>query len=173
MELAFFIVERDDQPVLSIRTSTSMSDLPETILQALMKVGEHLARLGAQPSGPAFVAYSNLDMRNLTVEIGFPVAGKLAGTQEVTARIIPGGSAGVCLYTGPYQELASVYQQVNAYLEGQGCELTGVSYEFYLNDPAVTPPAELQTQIVFPLAGAAIRERERAPGNGRIPVLYR
>ncbi len=173
MELAFFIVERDDQPVLSIRTSTSMSDLPETILQALMKVGEHLARLGAQPSGPAFVAYSNLDMRNLTVEIGFPVAGKLAGTQEVTARIIPGGSAGVCLYTGPYQELASVYQQLNAYLEGQGRELTGVSYEFYLNDPAVTPPAELQTQIVFPLAGAAIRERERTPGNGRIPVLYR
>lgn len=173
MSLIFSIIQRDDQPVLSIRTSTSMNNLPETILQALMKVGEHLTKLGARPGGPAFVAYSNLDMHNLTVEIGFPVAGGLAGANDVSARIIPGGPAGVCLYTGPYQDLASVYQQLNTYLEGQGREPTGVSYEFYLNDPAVTPPDELKTQIIFPLVGAAAEERERTPGSVRIPALYR
>jgi effector-binding domain-containing protein len=36
----------------------------------------------------------------------------------------------------------------------QGYEGTGVSYELYLNDPTETPPAELQTQIIFPVKSA-------------------
>ena len=162
------IVMREDQPVLSIQTRTSMNDLPETILQSLMKVGQYLERIGAQPSGPAFVGYYNLDLRNSSVEIGFPVQENLAGNGEVMANIIPGGPAGVCLYTGPYQDLATVYQQLNTYIEGQGREPTGVSYEFYLNDPAVTPPNELETQIIFPLVG----EKERSSGNGRVHTLF-
>ena len=162
------IVMREDQPVLSIQTRTSMNDLPETILQSLMKVGQYLERIGAQPSGPAFVAYYNLDLRDSSVEIGFPVQGNLTGNGEVKANTIPGGPAGICLYTGPYQDLATVYQQLNTYIEGQGREPTGVSYEFYLNDPAVTPPNELQTKIIFPLVG----EKERSSGNGRVHTLF-
>lgn len=172
MSLTFSIIERDTQPVLSVQTQTSMNDLPETILQGLMKVGQYLERLGMQPAGPAFVAYYNLDMGASRVEIGFPVAGQVTGEGEVAARTIPGGPAGICDYIGPYQDLASVYQQLNAYLEGQGREPTGVSYEFYLNDPAITPPDDLRTQVVFPLKGAAILERERAAGNGRSHSLY-
>lgn len=172
MSLTFSIIDREPQPVLSVQTQTSMNNLPEAILQSLMKVGEHLERLGVLPAGPAFVAYYNLDMNASRVEIGFPVAQQLTGAGEVVPRTIPGGPVGMCDYVGPYQDLASVYQQLNAYLEGQGREPTGVSYEYYLNDPAVTPPAELRTQVVFPLAGAAATEREGAPGSGRSHSLY-
>jgi len=172
MSLTFSILEREDQPVLSIQTRTSMNELPDTILQALMKVGQYLERLKIEPSGPAYVAYFNLDMLDSKVEIGFPIAKTVAGEGEIAARVIPGGLVGLCDYIGPYQDLASVYQQLNTYLEGQGREPTGVSYEFYLNDPAVTPPEELHTQVVFPLEGAAVWERERTSGNGRSHSLY-
>jgi len=172
MALNFSIVQREDQPVLSIRTSTSMRDLPETILHALAKVARRLADHGVIPSGPAFVGYFNLDMNDMAVEIGFPIKHPIPEDGEVKVRTIPGGPAGVCLYTGPYQELATAYQQLNSYIEAQGREPTGISYEFYMNDPAVTPPNELETQIIFPLIQTASSKQERPQGNGRIHSLY-
>lgn len=172
MALSFSIVQRDEQPVLSIRTRTSMRDLPDTILSALAKVGRFLAENNILPGGPAFVAYYNLDLNDTAVEIGYPVNQPVAGSEEVQARTIPAGPAGVCLYVGPYQELATGYQQLNAYIESQGREPTGIAYEFYLNDPAVTPPKELETQIVFPLMQSSSRKQKRPQGNGHIHSLY-
>lgn len=172
MTLTFSIHQRDEQPVLSIRTSTSMRDLPETILHGLARVSQVLAEGGVLPGGPAFVGYFNLDIHDMAVEIGYPVKLPVRGDGDVIARTIPGGLAGVCTYTGPYQELATAYQQLNAYIESQGREPTGVSYEFYLNGPAVTPPDELQTEIIFPLMQTTAREQERPQGNGRIHSLY-
>ncbi len=172
MALTFSIVQRDEQPVLSIRTKTGMRDLPDTILNGLATVGRFMADQNILPSGPAFVAYYNLDLHDSTVEIGFPVSKTLPGDDEVQCRIIPGGTAGMCLYIGPYQELAVAYQQLNAYIEAQGRGPTGVSYEFYLNNPAVTPPDELETQIIFPLVRRSIEKQKRPQGNGRFHSLY-
>jgi effector-binding domain-containing protein len=172
MSLTFSLIERDDQPVLSVQTRTRMNDLPETILQALRKVGQHLESLGVQPAGPAFVAYYNLDMMDSKVEIGFPISRPLPGACDVVSRILPGGPAGLCDYVGPYQDLALVYQQLNAYIEGQGREPNGISYEFYLNDPAVTPASELHTQVIFPFLSPQADDRERAVGNGHTHALF-
>lgn len=172
MALTFSIVQRDEQPVLTIRTKTSMRDLPDTILNGLATVGRCMADQNIVPSGPAFVAYYNLDMHDTTVEIGFPISQEVTGDEEVHCRTIPGGPAGVCLYVGPYQELAVAYQQLNAYLEAQGREPSGVSYEFYLNNPAVTPPEELETEIIFPLVQPAVEKQKRPQGNGRFHSFY-
>lgn len=172
MSLAFSIVDREAQPVLSIQTRTSMRDLPEVILQSLASVGETLAERRLQPSGPAFVAYYNLDMHDMLVEIGFPVASAIKSENPVQMRVIPGGPVGMCKYIGSYQELATVYQQLSAYIESQGREPTGVSYEFYINDPSSTPPNELETHIVFPLVQSAASAMERPMGNGRIHTLF-
>jgi len=172
MSLAFSIVDRKPQPVISIQTRSSMRDLPEVILQSLAKVGQTLEGHGLQPNGPAFVAYYNLDMHDMQVEIGFPVAEANLHGGEVQMRTIPGGPAGICEYVGPYQELAIVYQQLSAYIESQGREPTGISYEFYLNDPSETPPNELETHIVFPLVQSAASIVGRPPGNGRIHTLF-
>ena len=37
------------------------------------------------------------------------------------------------------------------WVPANGYTATGVSYEFYLNDPEQTPENELLTKIVFPL----------------------
>ncbi len=105
--------------------------------------------LGEQPVGPPFAGYFNMDMQDMDVEIGIPVAREFSGKDFITPSQIPSCKAATCLYTGPYTGLEPAYTQLLQWINENKYEPTGVVYEFYLNDPAQTPPEELQTEIVF------------------------
>ncbi len=79
MEYKCEIVETKDQPVLSIRTRTRVQDLPPLIGQAYGKIMARMAELAVEAAGNPFVAYYNLNMEDLDVELGFPVDVKLEG----------------------------------------------------------------------------------------------
>ena len=146
------LIERSDQPTLSIRTRTAVQNLPQVLGDAYAKIMQYMGELGETPGGAPFVAYYNMDMQDLDMEIGFPVLSVLTGKGDVQAGQIPAGKAATCLHTGPYPEIASAYNDLSSWITAQGLHPTGVAYEFYLNDPEHTPPAELQTLILFPLA---------------------
>jgi effector-binding domain-containing protein len=144
-------VQQPDRPVLSIRTHSSVQDLPQMLGQCFGRVAQYLGELGEQPADAPFVAYYNMDMENLDLEIGFPVARELPGKEDIQPGVIPAGKSGVCTYTGPYPEMAPAYDALTAWVEQEGCHPSGVSYEFYLNSPAEVPPDQLITRIVFPM----------------------
>jgi effector-binding domain-containing protein len=145
------LIDRPAQPVLSIRVRSAVQDLPTILGRSYGALGRYLGRLGQQPTGAPFVAYYNTDMQNLDLEIGFPVAKKLLGKDDIQAGEIPGGKAAACLHTGPYDKMEPAYQAIAQWMKAKGYEGTGVCYEMYLNDPQQTPPDALQTQIVFPI----------------------
>lgn len=145
-------VQQPDRRVLSIRTHSSVNDLPQTLGQCFGRVGQYLGELGEQPADAPFVAYYNLDMENLDMEIGFPVARELPGKEDIQPGIIPAGKEAVCIYVGPYAEMPPAYEALTAWVEQEGCKPSGVAYEFYLNSPAEVPPDQLITRIVFPMA---------------------
>lgn len=146
--------EQSPQAVLSIRTHTAVQNLPQLLGQGYTAIGQYLGELGEQPAGPPFAAYYNMDMENLDVEFGFPVTRSLPDRAEIKAGEIPGGPMATCVYTGPYGEMAPAYDELTRWVKDQGYEASGVVYEMYLNPPNQTPPAELQTQIIFPLKKA-------------------
>ena len=92
-----------------------------------------------------------MDMQNLDVEIGFPVSRSLSEQGNIQAGKIFDGKFATCLYVGPYSEVGPAYDTLTKFVADRGYEATGVAYEFYLNDPQTVQPAELQTQIYFPL----------------------
>jgi effector-binding domain-containing protein len=145
------IVERPRQATASVRTRASVSDLPVLMGQTFDKLVQYLGKIGVQPAGPPYSAYYNMDMQDLDVEIGFPVSDAVQGEGDIQANEIPGGKYAACLHTGAYAEIEPAYNALMAWIQEQSKEITGVSYEFYLNDPEQTPQAELQTQILFPL----------------------
>ncbi|MGD1993309.1 MAG: GyrI-like domain-containing protein [Anaerolineae bacterium] len=147
------VEERSAQPTLAIRTRTSVEHLPKILGQSYGAIGQYLGELGEQPVGPPFSAYYNMDMQDLDVEIGFPVARELPGRGEIQAGEIPGGRMATCLYTGPYSEMEPAYDALTRFIEENGYQPTGVAYEVYLSDPDETPSEALQTQILFPLIG--------------------
>ncbi len=145
------ITERAPQPVLSVRAKIKGQDLPQMLGQAYGAVMQYLGELGEQPAGAPFSAYYNMDMENLDVEAGFPVARPLPGKGQVQAGEIPGGLAASVVYVGPYSDCPPAYEALTQFVKDQGHTATGVAYEVYLNDATVTPPEQLMTQIVFPL----------------------
>ena len=145
------IIKPPSQSTLSVRTKTPVGELPQVLGKVYGSIAQYLGELGEQPAGPPFAGYFNMDMQNLDVEIGFPVSRKLSGKGEIQPGEIGGGKVATCVYTGPYSEIAPAYKALTTFIKDNGQEATGITYEMYLNDPTVTPPQELQTQIVFPL----------------------
>jgi len=145
------VKELPAQQALYIRTRAAVQDLPKVFGAGYGKIAQYLGELGEQPAGPPFAAYYNMDMNNLDVELGFPTTRQLPGKEEIKAGEISGGRVATCLYTGPYSDIEPAYAALMKWMADNGYEGTGVSYELYLNDPTDTPPAELQTQIIFPL----------------------
>ena len=151
MTYQFELRERQPQPTLVIRTRSSVQDMPQVLGQAWGAVMQYAGQAGHQPSGAPFVAYHNMDMQDLDLEIGFAFAQKLNGEGEVLAGEIPGGKAAGCVHVGPYDQLPATYSALMKWMEANGHTPCGAAYESYLNDPHNTPPEELQTDIFFPL----------------------
>ena len=143
--------KKSDQIALSIRTRSAVGDLSEVLGAAYCKISQYLVEIGEKPAGPPYVAYFNMDMQDLDIEIGFPVSKKLDGKGNIQCSDIPGGQFAACLFTGPYSEIEAAYTALAEWTKAQGFSSTGTAYEIYLNDPSETPPAKLQTQILFPL----------------------
>jgi len=151
MEYRCELLDRPAQSTLVIRTRTPVQSLPQVVGQAYGAIMQYAGQLGLQPSGAPFVAYYNMDMADLDMEIGFPFEQKPEGKDNVLAGEIPGGKAAACLHVGPYNQLGAAYEALQKWMQANGYVPAGVAYEFYLNDPGATPPAELQTRLVFPL----------------------
>jgi effector-binding domain-containing protein len=145
------LLKGSPQPTLSIRTTTPVQNLPQELGKAFGAIAQYLGALGEQPAGAPYVAYFNMDMDNLEIEIGFPVSKVLPDKEDIQSAEIPGGKSARCLYTGPYNQIEPAYNALTEWIKENGFEVTGVAYEFYLNDPGEVAPEELMTQIVFPL----------------------
>jgi effector-binding domain-containing protein len=145
------LVDQTAQPTLSIRTTTSIKELPQELGKAYGAIGQYMGELGEQPAGAPYAAYFTFTMESMDIEIGFPVGGSLPGKGEIQSGDIPAGKIAQTIYTGPYNKIEPAYNALTAFVEQQGYEATGVAYEFYLNDPGEVAPEELLTQIVFRL----------------------
>lgn len=143
--------EHAAQPALCVHTRTSVQHMSEALGRAYGEIARYLGELGQNPVGPPFVAYYNMDMADLEIDIGFPVASEIPARGEIQSRELPAGSYATILYKGPYEGIGDGYETLTRWMEEEGHEATGVSYEYYLNDPETTPPQELLTEIRFPL----------------------
>jgi len=149
MNIKFEIIDLVPDPLLVIRKVTSVNDLPQEIGKAYHQIAAYLNELGEQPAGVPFVAYYNLDMENLDVEMGFPVAKELPGQGNITPARMPAVRAATFTHIGPYRDMSAGYEAINHWLAEQKEEPTGVVYEYYYNSPAEVPETELMTKVLF------------------------
>lgn len=144
-------VIHEDQNVLSIRSKTTLQDLPLLVDSAYQKIVSYLQELGETATGAPFTAYHSMDVDNMDVEIGFPVSKPLPEKDDIKHRIIPKGKVLSCSYVGPYSGLSDPYGEMFGWIADNDYEPTGVVYEYYYNSPNEVPEEELITKIVIPL----------------------
>jgi effector-binding domain-containing protein len=149
MEIEF--KEQEAQPVVSIRARTALADLPNIIGDSYHRIAAYLEELEEQPAGAPFTAYYNMDMQNLDVEMGFPVARPLPGKGDIKAGEIVEGPVATYMYKGHYSEMEPVYNEIFRQIGEKGCQPKGIYYEYYYNSPGEVPESELLTRIVIPI----------------------
>jgi effector-binding domain-containing protein len=143
--------EQKAQPVLSIRTHTSLELLPKLIGENYMKIMSYLTELGETPAEAPYTAYYNMDMQNLDVEMGFPVSKLLPEKGDITAREIPQGKIVTVMYKGAYSGMEKTYNDIFKWISENRYTPAGVYYEYYFNSPMEVPESELLTKIVIPV----------------------
>lgn len=143
------IKEQQLQSTVAIRTRTSISQLPDAFRQSYEAIGKHLEETGGVCVGAPFGIYYNMDINDLDVEIGFPVAKSITEKGNIKNSSIPSGKILTFTHVGPYSELEGAYNEAFVWIKENKVETSGIVCEFYPNDPAVTPPGELITEIVF------------------------
>ncbi len=148
-EMAYEIklLDLPDQFTLGVRSIMPAGKLPEFFGKAFGGIMTYLGDLGENPSGMPYAAYFNLDMNAIDIEAGFPVAKKIAGRAEIKPGIIPAGKFVSTLHIGSYETLNIAYDALVLWAKENSYEPSGVSYEYYLNDPSSDPSILPETEI--------------------------
>jgi effector-binding domain-containing protein len=98
-----------------------------------------------------FARFRMLDDVLCEVEAGFPVSTPVDGDGDITASTLPGGTAAVVAYFGPYDEMKPAYKAIETWVADRGAEPDGPAWEVYFTDPAEQPdPKTWKTEIVQP-----------------------
>ncbi|WP_244987785.1 GyrI-like domain-containing protein [Methanoculleus chikugoensis] len=139
---------------MSIRTRAKVEDLPMLIGGGYGRMADYLKELGEHLSDVPYVAYHNMDMQNLDVEMGFPVPKVLPEKGDIRSGSIPEGKFVFCMYRGAYRDMAPTYEEMAGWIEKNGLQPVGTVYEHYYNGPEY-PESELLTMIVMPVLQAS------------------
>jgi len=167
------VEDREAQPYVGRRTQATLAELPTVIPQRLGEVLAWLNRQGVAPAGAPFIRYHIIDMAgHLDVELGVPVAGRLAGTDGIQASVLPAGRYATLRYTNIARGI-----EANAALLAWGTaqglvwdtwaaphgDGFGARLESFLTDPAAEPdPTRWETEVAIRLADATAPSRPGA-----------
>jgi effector-binding domain-containing protein len=143
------ITEEQDMPFLKIRTRTPVEELPVVLGKYFGQIIAYMHETSIKMSGAPFVAYYNMDMSDLEIDVCVPVAVETKGNGNILADKLGRGNYVSTLHIGPYHQVEGAYKAITEYIQVNNIDITGVAYEFYLNDPQEVKEEELQTQVMF------------------------
>ena len=141
----------DPQPVIMIRSRAVADDLPEIFEGSFARLIAYLEETGEGISGPPFAIYYDMLSEETDVAMCLPITRMVPDSTDITCREVAISNAATTVHTGPYEEIESAYMALAEWMNENGYEPTGESYEFYLNDPGTTSPEELQTVLFMPV----------------------
>lgn len=144
------IDQQPAQPTLCVKTRTPVTRIAEVLGQAFGDIMSAVDEQGATVAGLPYVAYRNLNMEDLDLEIGCPVSKPLAPQGRVEPSELPGGVWASTVHVGSYAGVAPAWNELQGYLRAQGKVPAPVGYEFYFDGPD-TPPERTRTRVAFPL----------------------
>ncbi|MFZ5440589.1 MAG: GyrI-like domain-containing protein [Myxococcota bacterium] len=150
MDFQCTIEEQQARPTLCVKTHAPVTAMATVLGQAFSELMGVISAQGAQVVGAPYVAYRNMDMNDLDMEIGFPVSRPVEGRGRAVPGSLPAGAWASTLHVGPYDKVGPAWAALERFITATGHAIGGPGYEFYFDGPE-TPPAQTRTRISFPL----------------------
>ena len=144
------LIEQKPELALALKRRASMETLKPIIDEGYDILQNYLSGLGKQPSGTPYIAYLGMG-EEFDMEVGFPISEELPVKGDLYMSKTCSGPAATGTHKGSYDRLEQAYGEIFKYMEENSLEPTGVYYDYYINDPSVTPEDELLTKIVIPV----------------------
>lgn len=149
--------EEPSRLVAVVRATVRMDELPAFYDSAYRAVGAAIGESAGTLVGPAFGWYFGMPTDTVHLAAGFPVEGLPVGPvagdgHDVQVIEQPGGRAFSALFVGPYDDLASAWQDVEAWRAERGDPGRGDFWEEYISDPSPEgDPNKNETRLVLPV----------------------
>lgn len=143
----FQIVNRPPKHTLVLSCDLQYKGLAD----AIQEVEKHAESLGTKPLEGLFVLRKEGLEPEVEVKVGFTFKTAVQGSGKFEEGKINGGRYAQCLYVGPYEKMSATLSSFHEFIHKNGFTGSGLVYEFYLNDPSITPPDELKTLILIPV----------------------
>ncbi len=115
--------------------------------RSYQKIGALMGKYGEQPVDVPYVAYYNMDMQDLDVEIGFIVGRPLEGEGDVKAVIYPAGPSPAPCTKDPMIAWDRPTKPSMPGSRSRATNLPAWYSNIYLNYPAEVGPEEVLTRI--------------------------
>ena len=136
------------EPMVAIRRRTAPDQIAETLRQIYAAIGAFLERKHVTDAGPPFTRYHGWDDHEVDVEGGLILKEPVEGEGDVYCGGLPGGLAVATTHVGDYDGLPRAHDAVRRWIQRNGKEPDGASWEVYRTDPAQTPdPGEWKTDV--------------------------
>lgn len=145
--------KRDTVHALAMTRRIAAGEVSKALGEMLPAVYEFAAKNGATMTGPPFARYSNWSEDSITLSAGLPVAGPAEGAGDVEPLTIPAGEYARTVHHGSYENLGDAHSAIESWIESEGLNAGGITYELYLTDPGEHPnEEEWQTEILRELS---------------------
>ena len=153
------IVERTAQPYVAIRKRVTIP-FGEVIGPTMDAMFSAVKAKSLQPVGPAFFKYNIVNMPDLEIEFGVPVAVPVASDGQLIGGMLPAGRYAQTTYWGHYDNLMDVNAVLIGWAREKGIVWDATSgsdgdhfaarFEIYPNSPEEEPdPNKWETTVAI------------------------
>lgn len=150
----FPVVTLSPRPFAYVTKTVAMPDIPKAMADGFGMLSALFAKAKATMAGMPMCHYTAYDTKSVTFDLGFPAlpneteALKAAG---LSVGETPSGRNMTAIHMGPYDGVAGTYALMQAAMATQGLKGANDMWETYYSPPE-TPPAEIKTEITWPVS---------------------
>ncbi len=141
-------------PRAFITRSCKMADIPATMMEGFETLGRLFAQAKVKLEGMPMAHYVDYDDVSTSFELGFPCRSEDAEALRTAGLSIGTTAEGPSMratHIGPYDGVQSTYHAMIGEMTRLGLAPARDMWEIYYSPPD-TPPAQIRTDVVWPLA---------------------
>ena len=148
------IVQVESKPIFYInkQAKNESEDIQKTIAGAYRELGEFFAKNKLEMTGQPITITNSWQGEKWDFDAAFECPeNEIDPEGNVKKGSTYKGKALKAVHIGPYEKMNETYEQIGNYIEKNGLEVNGKTWEVYVSDPGKTTQNKLITHIYYPV----------------------